>query len=183
MPKCTYNREEDIASTSVLEAHLKLLGFHVDAIHPKPPTPVNPITVKTAYPKLQLKDGFVSEEQWNFFTYSWQKYKSVANMNGREKDRLGACLGACLGDKVATKIFTKLGAEIYKELAEVEMMHKTRQLLVKTRNRLAHILKLGVMAQWVDEAESSRWSAPRARSSPTKWSWITWLWDSLTRRS
>ena len=115
VPKCTYNREEDIASTSVVEAHLKLHGFHVDAIHPKPPTPVNPITVKTAYPKLQLKDGFVSEEQWNFFTYSWQKYKSAANMDGSDKDRLGSCLG----DMVATKIFAKLGDEIYKELAEV----------------------------------------------------------------
>ena len=68
VPQYTYNMEEDIASTSVVEARLKLHGFHVDAIHPKPPTPVNPITVKTAYPKLQLKDGFVSEEQLNFFS-------------------------------------------------------------------------------------------------------------------
>ena len=85
-----------------------------------------------------------------------------------EREREGQA-GGLPGDTVATKIFAKLGDKIYKELAEVEMMHKTRQLLVKTRNRLAHILKLGVMAQWVDEAESSRWSAPRARSSPTKW--------------
>ena len=126
MPQCTYNTEEDIASTSMVEAHLRLLSFHVDTTHPMPPLttnqpmPVNTSTVKTADPKPQLKDGFVSEEQWNFLTHSWQQYKSAANMDGSEKDRLGACLG----DMVATKIFAKLGDRIYKELVEVEMMQE-----------------------------------------------------------
>ena len=35
------------------------------------------------------------------------------------------------------------------------MMQETRQLVVKTRNRLAHRLKLGVMAQGVDETITS----------------------------
>ena len=48
---------------------------------------------------------------------------------------------------VATKIFPKLGNELYKELAEVEMMQETRQLVVKIRNRLAHRLKIRAMAQ------------------------------------
>ena len=115
VPQCTYNKEEDNTSTSVMEAHFRLLSFHMDAIHPRPPltahqqTPIHPIKVKTADTKLQLKDGFVSEEQRNFFTYRWQQYKSAANMDGSEKNRLGACLGACLGDTVATKIFAKLG--------------------------------------------------------------------------
>ena len=68
----------------------------------------------------------MSEEQWNFFTYSLQQYKSAANMDRSETDKLGACLGACLGDTVATKIFAKLGEEIYKELAKVEMMQQMR---------------------------------------------------------
>ena len=100
VPKCTYNREEDIASTSVVGFHLKLLGFLMDAFHPMAPTPVTNSTGKTSDPKPQLKDGFVWEDQWDFFTYSWQQYKSVANMDGNVKDRLGACLGACKGDMV-----------------------------------------------------------------------------------
>jgi hypothetical protein len=49
------------------------------------------------------------------------------------------------------------GDEIYKELAEVEMMQETRQLVIKTRNRLAHRLKLGVMAQgWMRQSPPSR---------------------------
>ena len=117
----TYNTEEAIASTSVVESHLRLIRFLVDAIHPRPPltthqsTPVDTSTVKNANPKPQLKDGFESEEQWNFFTYSWQQYKSAANKDRSDKDRLGSCLG----DMVATKILAKLGDEIYKELAEV----------------------------------------------------------------
>jgi hypothetical protein len=102
-----------------------------------------------------LKDGFVWEEQWDFFTYSWQQYKSVANMDGSVNDRLGACLGARKGDMVATKIFAKLGDELLKELAKVEMMQETKQLVVKTRNKLAHRLKIGVMAQGLDEMITS----------------------------
>jgi hypothetical protein len=109
--------------------------------------PVTHSTSKTSDPKPQLKDGFVSEGQWYFFTYSWQQFKSAANMDGSVKDRLGACLGACKGDTVATKIFSKLGDELYKELAEVEVMLETRQMVVKTRNRLAHRLKIRAMAQ------------------------------------
>ena len=82
MPKCTYKTEEDIASTSVVGFHLKLLGFLMDAFHPMAPTPVTNSTGKTYDPKPQLKDGFMWEEQWDFFTYSWQQYKSVANMDG-----------------------------------------------------------------------------------------------------
>ena len=37
VPQYTYNKKEYIASTCVVEAHLKLHGFHVDAIHPKLP--------------------------------------------------------------------------------------------------------------------------------------------------
>ena len=141
--------------TSVVGFHLNLLGFLMDAFHPMAPTPVTNSTGKTSDPKPQLKDGFVWEDQWDFFTYSWQQYKSVAAMDGSVNDRLGACLGACKGDMGATKIFPKLGDEFYNELAEVEMMQETRQLVVKIRNRLAHRLKIGVMAQGSDEMITS----------------------------
>ena len=47
------------------------------------------------------------------------------------------------------------GHQDLRQVAEVEMMQETRQLVVKTRNRLAHRLKLGVMAQGVDETITS----------------------------
>jgi hypothetical protein len=129
----------------VVGFHLNLIGFLMDALHPMAPTPVTNSTGKTSDPK----------PQWDFFTYSWQQYKSLANMDGSVNDRLGACLGACKGDMGATKIFPKLGDEFYNELAEVEMMQETRQLVVKIRNRLAHRLKIGVMAQGLDEMITS----------------------------
>jgi hypothetical protein len=98
---------EDIDETSKVEAHLKLLGFHVDAIQskltPQPlaarkPAPAHPRTEKFAYPKLEMKDGSSSEEQWNFFTFSWRQYKVIAKIAGHER------FGVCLGDMVASMV-------------------------------------------------------------------------------
>ena len=72
VPKCTYDMVVDIDETSKVEAHLTLLSFHVDAIHPKPapqplsaqqPAPAHPRTEKIAYPKLEMKDWSSSEGQ------------------------------------------------------------------------------------------------------------------------
>jgi hypothetical protein len=98
VPTCTYDTVDDIDETSKVEAHRRLLGFHVDAIHPKP---AHPRTEKIAYPKLEMKDGSSSEEQWNFFTFSWQQYKAIAHIDVHEKERLGVCPG----DTVASMVF------------------------------------------------------------------------------
>ena len=48
-----------------------------------------------------------------------------------------------------------LGDEKYKELTEDELLKKVRQLVVKTRNKLVHRLKLGTMVQGGDEPITS----------------------------
>ena len=152
VPLCTYNTEEDIDETSTVGEHLQRLGFHVDAVHPKPPpqpaatdhpAPAPARTEKIDRPKLEMKDGSSSEEQWNFFTFSWQQYKTIAKITGNEKERLGVCLGYT----VASMVYARLGDTRYKELTEDDLLKEARQLVVKTRNKLVHRLKLGTMVQ------------------------------------
>ena len=90
-----------------------------------------------------MKDGSSTEEQWNFFTFSWQQYKTIANIAGHEKERLGVCLG----DTVASMVYARLGDKKYKELTEADLPKEARQLVVKSRNKLVHRLKLGAMVQ------------------------------------
>ena len=93
VPTCTYDTEEDIAKTSSTGEHLQLLGFHVDAVHPKPgPQPVvgdtsaptNMRMEKIQCPKLNMKGGSATDQDWDFFTFSWGQYKSMVNITGRE---------------------------------------------------------------------------------------------------
>ena len=111
VPHCTYDMEEDIDKTSKVSEHLQLLMAHVDAVHPKPlpqpvaaqqPAPVQAKTEKIACPKLEMKDGSSSEEQWDFFSFRW--YKTIANIIGNAKERLGVCLG----DMVACMVYARL---------------------------------------------------------------------------
>ena len=51
----------------------------------------------------------------------------------------------------------------YKALTEVELLKEARQLVVKTRNKLVHRLKLGTMVQGGDEpvtSKDTRWLMP-----------------------
>ena len=79
-----------------MEEHLKLLGFHEDAVHPRLApqplagqqlAPTHPRTEKIAYPKLEMKDGSSTEEQWNFFTFSWQQYNLIRGLADEEIKR------------------------------------------------------------------------------------------------
>ena len=160
VPTCTYDTEADIEKTSKVGEHLQRLGFHVGAVHPmqvpqpvaaQQPAPTNPRTKKIAYPKLEMKDGSSTEEQWNFFTFSWQQYKVMANIGGQEKERLGGCLG----DTVVGMVFARHGNKRYKELTEEELVTEAKQLVVKSRNKLFHRLKLATMAQGGDESITS----------------------------
>ena len=160
VPTCTYKTEDAIAKESSTGEHLMLLGFHVDAVHPKPqlqpaatghPAPAPARTEKIDRPKLEMKDGSSTEEQWNFFTFSWQQYKTIANITGNEKERLGVCLG----DTVASLVYARLGDQKYKELTEADLLKEARQLVVKSRNKLVHRLKLGAMVQGGDEPITS----------------------------
>ena len=147
--------EEDIASLSATGEHLQLLGFHVEAVHPKPwtqpvardtqaPTPV--MLEKIQCPKLELKGGSCSEEQWEYFTFRWEQYKKMVEISGREKENLA--LG--LGDEVVGLVFHRLGRATYTALTEEGLLREAKHLVVKSRNKLVHRLKLGTMVQGGD---------------------------------
>ena len=99
-------------------------------------------------------------------------------------------LGVSLGDTVATAslVYSRLGEVKYKALTEVELLKEARQLVVKTRNKLVHRLKLGTMVQGGNEPITrpgcsqwrgrvgSRWIARPARgrlTARTRWSSTT----------
>ena len=96
-------------------------------------------------------------------------------------------LGVFLGDTVATAslVYSRLGDVA---LTEVELLKEARQLVVKTRNKLVHRLKLGTMVQGGNELITrpgcgqwqgrvgSRWIARPARgrlTARTRWSLTT----------
>jgi hypothetical protein len=56
-----------------------------------------------------------------------------------------------MGDMVASLVYARLGDKKYKELTEADLLKEPRQLVVKTRNKLVHRLKLGTMVQGGDE--------------------------------
>ena len=160
VPGCPYDTEEDIAGISATGEHLQLLGFHVEAVHPKPgtqlvagdtqaPTPVR--LEKIQCPKLELKGGSCSEEQWEYFTFRWEQYKTMVEISGREKKNLA--LG--LGDEVVGLVFHRLGRATYTALTEEGLLREAKHLVVKSRNKLVHRLKLGTMVQGGDESVTS----------------------------
>ena len=64
-------------------------------------------------------------------------------------------MGVCLGDTVASLVYARLGDQKYKELTEADLLKEARQLVVKSRNKLVHRLKLGAMVQGGDEPITS----------------------------
>ena len=61
-------------------------------------------------------------------------------------------MGVCLGNTVASIVYTRLGDKKYKELTEVDLLKEARQLVVKSRNKLVHRLKLATKVQGGDES-------------------------------
>ena len=98
-----------------------------------------------------MKDGCTSEESWDFFTFSWRQYKTLANITGNVKERLGVCLG----EVVAGMVFARVGDARYNELSEEDLLEEARQLIVKKRNKLVNRLKLSAMLQGGDKPVTS----------------------------
>ena len=120
VPQYTYDTEEDIAKTSTVSEHLQLLILHVDAGHPKPPPqqpattdqPTQARTEKISHPKLELKDGSTLEESWEFFTFSWRQYKTLANITGNVKERLGVCLRETVAGMVFARTCRRMASVV-----------------------------------------------------------------------
>ena len=131
VPLCTYDTVEDIAKTSTVSEHIQLITLHVVAAHPKPqqrattdqPASTQARTEKINHPKLEMKDCCTSEESWDFFRFSWCQYKTIANITGNVKERLGVCLK----EAVAGMVFARIGDARYNELSKENLFEEARQ--------------------------------------------------------
>ena len=83
------------------------------------------------------------EEDWDYFFFRWGEYKSMVNLGNKEKEHLGASLG----DIVISNVYGRLGKVKYEALSVGELLKEVKQLVVRSRNKLVHRLKLGTMTQ------------------------------------
>ena len=60
------------------------------------------------------------------FHVQWRQYKTLANITGNIKERLGVYLG----EAVAGMVFARVGDVRYKELSEEDLLEEARQLTV-----------------------------------------------------
>ena len=93
---------------------------------------------RTAYRRYDA-----TEEDWDYFTFRWGGYKSMVNLGDKEKERLGASLG----DVVISNVYGRLGKTKYEALSVEQLLLEVKQLVVRSRNKLVHRLKLGTMTQ------------------------------------
>ena len=155
-PTCTYKPVEDLEEGTTTEL-LQLLQLHVDTVHPRQPVanaaPVGDqvrATAKTeevTSPQLVTKGGYATEEDWDYFIFRWEQYKSMVNLGTNEK----GYLGTCLGDTVVSNVYGRLGHDKYTDLSTGDLLKEARKLVVRSRNKLVHRLKLGSMVQGGDE--------------------------------
>jgi hypothetical protein len=88
---------EDIPADGSITKHLTMLGYHIQLVQPAPPPqpihqpPAPARTEKFMRPKLKVNNGFVSEEDWEYFNNSWKEYKTLANLGRHAREILGAC--------------------------------------------------------------------------------------------
>ena len=75
----------------------------------------------------------------------------MVDITGRETENLAIGLGA----EVVGLVFHRLGKGTYEALTEGNLLKEAKQLVVKSRNKLVHRLKLGTMVQGGDEPITS----------------------------
>ena len=152
-PSCDYDTGTEIPEDGSIELKLQLLGIHERGVHPINTQPVQqaaPRTEKFSRPKLELKDGMVSEEDWEFFLHSWAEYKRLADPGLHCREILGLSLG-----EVAGRVFNRVGSAPYEKLTEQELLIEAKKLAVKRRNKLVNRIKLAGMVQGGDETITS----------------------------
>ena len=109
--ECSFNKDSEIPEGSTIDLKLKLLDLHEKAAHSVPTTlPIQSAaaparTEKYARPKLELKDGMVAEEEWEFFLHNWNEFKRLACPGEHSREILGLCLG-----EVAGRVFNRVGS-------------------------------------------------------------------------
>ena len=151
---CNYDTQEDLGvdDKPTTSDHLTLMTFHREDQHAAVvPAPATPKTEKVQVPKLVTKNGSTTEEAWDFFTHRWAQYKATVNLGTQEKEKLGEALG----ESLLSDVYGRMGHDKYTALSVDGVLKEARHLVVKTRNKLVHRLKLNTMVQGGDESVTS----------------------------
>ena len=155
VPACNYKPEDDVSKDMVVTMAdlVQMMMFHTNAVHPRQPAPVGDQIHATAKvekvkrPQLVTKGSYATEEDREYFIFRWDAYKSMANLGTTEKSHLVDSLG----DMVVSNVYGWPGSEKYEALSLGELLKEVRHLVVRSRNKLVHRLKLGSMVQDGDE--------------------------------
>ena len=102
---------------------------------------------KIQRPKLVIKEGFTTDEAFNYFEHAWGEYKVLASITTAAKQHLSSCLG----EEVSTLVYNRYGKTGYEGLDEAGLLEAARGLVVKTRNKLVTKLQLQKMSQGEEE--------------------------------
>ena len=84
-------KTDDIAAELIqiaLETHVKFAHQAVAAA----PAPATLAAEKLVRPKVQVRDGVIDEEAWEYFVHRWVTYKTQANLTVSTKSHLESCL-------------------------------------------------------------------------------------------
>ena len=98
---------------------------------------------KLVRPTLQIRDGVIEGEAWEYFEHRWATYKAQANLTVATKDHLESCLG----NEVTHILFGRLGTEGWALLTEETLLQEVKNVFVKKRNRMVNRLKLHSLIQ------------------------------------
>ena len=137
---CNYDTDEDIPKESTVAEKLQLMQMHIGASYAAPPlvaTVVPARMEKFPRPKLVLVDGYVGEEDWEYFINSWKSYKALANPGNSAREILSASLG-----EVDNMVFARVGAVTFNVMYEADLLEEARKMVLKKRNKLVNRLKL-----------------------------------------
>ena len=139
-PDCSFGDDGAKYKTPKLKTQytlrLRLLVMHVCDNH-LVPVPVGNgqqqvRPEKVQRPKLVVKDGYVTDEAFDYFEHAWREYKTLASVNTAVKQHLSSCLG----EEVLTMVYNTYGEMGYDALDEAALLKAARCLVVKTRNKL-----------------------------------------------
>ena len=85
-----------------------LLTDHIKYAHQVAAAGAVPATLKAeklVRPSINVKEGVIDEEDWEYFLHRWTTYKNQANLTVATKSHLESCLG----DEVTKILFGRLG--------------------------------------------------------------------------
>ena len=74
--------------------------------------------------QLVVKEGFVTEEAFDYFEHAWEEYKTLAAVTTAVKQHLSSCLG----EEVSTMLYATHGKAGYEALDEFETNSKELQV-------------------------------------------------------